>query len=240
MILPRGYSVARKPRGRGVGRTKRLIDVGVASIGLVVLSPVMAVVAMMVKLTSPGPVFYRQERVGLDRRVGARRQLVRQRVTLDRRNGDRRRRESSGRPFDIYKFRSMVTDAERGRGPVWASPDDPRVTRLGKYMRLFRVDELPQLWNVIKGEMSIVGPRPERPHFVEQFKSRIPRYHNRLHVPPGITGLAQVLRAYDSTEEDVRMKTNYDNFYVDNRSLMLDFKIMAKTVGVVAAKKGAV
>jgi lipopolysaccharide/colanic/teichoic acid biosynthesis glycosyltransferase len=239
VILPRGYSVARKPSGREIGLAKRIIDLSLAAAALVFLSPLMAVVAAMVKTTSPGPVFYKQERVGLDRRIGTRRSEIKA-VTVNRRNGDRRRRESLGRPFDIYKFRSMVVNAERGKGPVWASPDDPRVTPLGKYLRLFRIDELPQLWNVIKGEMSIVGPRPERPHFVDQFKERIPRYHNRLHVPPGITGLAQVLRAYDSSEEDVRLKSSYDNFYVDNRSLMLDLKIMAKTVGVVAARKGAV
>jgi len=239
VILPRGYSVRRKSNRRGVGFAKRTIDVTLALLALVLLSPVFAAVAILVKLSSQGPVLYKQERVGLDRRLGNRRTESRP-VTAERRNGDRRRVESSGKLFEIYKFRSMVVDAEREGGPVWASPGDPRVTRIGRYLRLFRLDELPQLWNVLKGDMSIVGPRPERPHFVERFTNAIPRYRERLKVPPGITGLAQVLRAYDSSEEDVRLKTDYDNFYVNHRSMMLDLKIMAKTVGVVAARKGAV
>jgi len=177
---------------------KRLIDVMVSSIVLVLFSPFMMLTALLIKLDSPGSVFYLQERVGLD-----------------------------GRPFLMIKFRSMRADAEQETGPVWASRNDPRRTRLGRILRRLSLDEFPQFINVLLGDMSIVGPRPERPVFVEQFRKQIPRYMERHKEKAGITGWAQVngLRGDSSIEE----RTRYDLWYVENWSLLLDFKIMLRT-----------
>ncbi|MBI4498186.1 MAG: undecaprenyl-phosphate glucose phosphotransferase [Chloroflexi bacterium] len=186
---------------RGINRTiKRAVDVAISGIVLVVLSPVMLGIALLIKLTDPeGPVFYAQERVGLD-----------------------------GKIFTVLKFRSMRVDAESETGPVWARRGDPRATPLGRFLRRFSLDELPQFINVLLGDMSIVGPRPERPHFVEQFRHRIPRYWERHREKAGLTGWAQVngLRGNTSIEE----RTAYDLWYVENWSLWLDFKIMLRTV----------
>jgi exopolysaccharide biosynthesis polyprenyl glycosylphosphotransferase len=170
----------------------------VSSIVLVLFSPFMMLTALLIKLDSPGSVFYLQERVGLD-----------------------------GRPFLMIKFRSMRADAEQETGPVWASRNDPRRTRLGRILRRLSLDEFPQFINVLLGDMSIVGPRPERPVFVEQFRKQIPRYMERHKEKAGITGWAQVngLRGDSSIEE----RTRYDLWYVENWSLLLDFKIMLRT-----------
>jgi Undecaprenyl-phosphate glucose phosphotransferase len=178
---------------------KRLIDVAISSVALAILAIPLALVALLVKLTSPGSVFYRQERMGLD-----------------------------GKSFTIVKFRSMYEDAERDSGPVWTVPDDPRVTPLGRFLRRLNLDELPQLWNVLRGDMSIVGPRPERPHFVEQFKHRIPQYMLRHKVKSGLTGWAQVNGWRGNTSLEKRIE--YDLYYIENWSVRLDLKIMWLTL----------
>jgi lipopolysaccharide/colanic/teichoic acid biosynthesis glycosyltransferase len=169
----------------------------------------MVFTALAIKLDSPGPVLYRQERAGLR---------------------DRR--------FTLCKFRSMRVDAER-LGPVWASQHDPRITRVGSFIRKVRIDELPQLINVLRGEMSLVGPRPERPHFVAQLASSIPYYSCRSLVKPGLTGWAQVNYPYGASIEDARMKLSYDLYYVKHRSLLLDVLILFSTVRVVLFQEGA-
>jgi lipopolysaccharide/colanic/teichoic acid biosynthesis glycosyltransferase len=206
---------------------------------LLLLAPLFAIVALAVMLDSLGPVFYTQVRVGQNRRLGADRRRDRIPVRIDQRHIERRRILSEGRLFRIYKFRTMVVDAEKEIGPVWALKDDPRVTRVGKWLRLTRIDELPQLWNVLRGEMSLVGPRPERPHFVGHFARKIPDYTERLRAIPGITGLAQVNGSYDVCEEDVRSKLGYDLEYVRNCRMAEDLRILFRTVQVVVTRKGA-
>jgi Undecaprenyl-phosphate glucose phosphotransferase len=178
---------------------KRLTDIGISLVALVLLALPFAIIALLVKLTSRGPVFYRQERMGLD-----------------------------GKPFMIHKFRSMFINAEAESGPVFASEDDPRRTTLGRVLRRTNIDELPQFWNVLKGEMSIVGPRPERPLFVAQFKDRIPQYMLRHKVKAGITGWAQVNGWRGNTSIEKRIE--YDLYYIENWSVRLDLKIMWLTV----------
>ena len=217
---------------------KRAFDISAASCLLLLNLPLFALVALAVAIDSPGPIFYSQIRVGVNRRYRDRRR-DRIRVQREQRRLERRRILSEGRLFRIHKFRTMVVGAEDGVGPVWALEDDPRVTRVGKWLRLLRLDELPQLWNVVKGEMSLVGPRPERPHFVGRFAQRIPGYTERLRALPGITGLAQVERSYDACEEDVRHKLGYDLRYIQNCRLTTDVQILFKTVHVVFGRKGA-
>jgi lipopolysaccharide/colanic/teichoic acid biosynthesis glycosyltransferase len=220
---------ARENRRLGVGAPERALALMCA----VALSPVMLLAALAVKLDSPrGPVLYRQERVGLNRRRASGAEA-----------GDgapnRRARPAYGKALMLYKFRTMIPDAEKQTGPVWAAAEDPRVTRVGRILRRLRIDELPQLFNVVNGEMRLIGPRPERPHFVEQLSLKIPEYQQRLRIPPGITGLAQVERDYDSSEDDVRRKVKYDLFYARHRSPMLDAKIVLRTLDVVLRRKGA-
>lgn len=186
---------------------KRLFDLGVAALCLALAAPLLLLVALAVRCSSPGPVFYLQERVGLN-----------------------------GRRFKLVKFRTMVEDAERLSGPVLASENDPRVTPAGRWLRSARLDELPQLFNVLKGDMSFVGPRPERPFFVERFSREIPGYRYRLKVKPGITGLAQVLGNYDT---DPAGKLKYDLFYIRNYSLLLDLQIILQTLRVVLIPEAA-
>ena len=178
---------------------KRGLDVAVSGVALVLLAIPMAIMAALVRLTSPGPVFYTQERMGLD-----------------------------GRPFTVYKFRSMYQNAEDTSGPIWARDDDPRTTTVGRWLRRLDLDELPQLWNVLKGEMSLVGPRPERPFFVEQFKHRIPQYMLRHKVKAGITGWAQVNGWRGNTSLEKRIE--YDLYYIENWSMTLDIKIIWLTL----------
>jgi sugar transferase (PEP-CTERM system associated) len=189
---------------------KRAIDILGAGIGLVAAFPVMLVVAAAVKLSSPGPVLYHQSRVGL-----------------------------RGRLFTVHKFRSMRQDAESQTGPVWASADDNRVTRVGRLLRRSRLDELPQLWNVLRGDMSIVGPRPERPEFVRSLTEDIPFYGQRHIVRPGLTGWAQVCYTYGASVEDALEKLQYDLFYIKNMSVGLDLFVIAKTVKTVLVGRGA-
>jgi exopolysaccharide biosynthesis polyprenyl glycosylphosphotransferase len=170
----------------------------------------MLLAALAIKLDSRGPVLYRQERVGLN-----------------------------NQPFQVVKFRSMRTDAEKDGKAVWATRNDSRVTRVGRFIRLTRIDELPQLFSVLKGDMSLVGPRPERPPFVEQLTRQIPFYAVRHSVKPGVTGWAQVRYQYGSTVEDSQEKLQYDLYYVKNHSLWMDLRILVQTVHVVLTGKGA-
>jgi lipopolysaccharide/colanic/teichoic acid biosynthesis glycosyltransferase len=217
---------------------KRSVDILGASCGLVLALPLFLVIPILIKLDSPGPIFYRQTRIGLDRRRGSRRVLGTS-LTTERRARDRRCTDQYGRPFQVLKFRSMVNNAERTCGPVWASMNDPRITRLGAFLRRSRIDEIPQLLNVLVGQMSLVGPRPERPHFVSQFCGKIEGYPERHRVKPGITGLAQVENGYDRTEKDVRKKTEYDLHYIENWNPALDLNILLRTVKVVVSGRGA-
>jgi sugar transferase (PEP-CTERM system associated) len=197
---------------QGAWRTavKRVFDLFSASILLLLAAPVMLVTAVFIKLESPGPLFYRQERTG-----------------------------QNGRSFSIAKFRSMRNDAEKDGKPVWAAANDSRVTRVGAVIRRLRIDELPQLFNVLVGDMSLVGPRPERPYFVEQLTQEIPFYALRHSVKPGVTGWAQVRYPYGATVEDSQEKLQYDLYYVKNHTLFLDLVVLMETVGVVLTGKGA-
>lgn len=188
---------------------KRAIDVMLSLAGVLVTSPLIAVTALAVKLESPGPVLFRQTRLG-----------------------------QYGRPFTIYKFRSMRADAEKHTGAVWAQKDDPRVTRIGRFLRRTRLDELPQLYNVLIGEMSFIGPRPERPEFIEELEGRVPLYRARLSVKPGVTGWAQVRYSYGASVEDTVEKLQYDLYYIKNLSLFLDILILISTIQVVLFGRG--
>ncbi len=224
------------PAGRIV---RRAFDVMASSLGLVLLAPVLLVVAMAVKLTSPGPVLYRQVRVGRNRRWDDRRASGDLRASSDRRAGrDRRRDDGFGRPFAIVKFRTMVVNAEE-YGPQWSTDRDPRITAVGRVLRKTRLDETPQLWNVLRGDMSLIGPRPERPYFVEQFVDHVPRYRERLRIRPGITGQAQVKLEYDASVDDVKRKVVEDLDYLHHRSWHRDLDILVRTVWVVLTGKGA-
>ncbi len=188
---------------------KRVIDIFVSAAILLIGLPLWVLVAVAITLDSPGPIFYTQERIGKD-----------------------------GKRFRIIKYRSMYRNAELQSGPVWANKKDPRVTRIGRILRKARIDEVPQLINVLDGDMSLVGPRPERPFFVEQLSKEIPLYKRRLKVRPGVTGWAQVKHKYDENIEDVRRKVEYDLFYIENMSLRMDLKILLNTVMVVFLGKG--
>ena len=222
---------------------KRLVDiVGSASL-LVLFSPVMVIVAVLVKLTSPGPVIFKQVRTGLN----LRRQRDRRRNRsapppdgIERRRGlpDRRQTFAYGKPFVLYKFRTMRVDAEKD-GARFAVKNDPRVTPIGRFLRRTRLDELPQLWNVLRGDMSLVGPRPERPEFIEKLSEEIPDYLHRLGLKPGLTGLAQVINGYDNDIASFRRKVALDLLYLQNCCFWNDLKILFRTVGVVLTGKGA-
>jgi lipopolysaccharide/colanic/teichoic acid biosynthesis glycosyltransferase len=205
----------------------RAVNVTLALLALLALLPVLLLVAVLIKLTSRGPVFYLQERVGLDRRVPG-----------DGAHNHRRARDFGGRLFTIYKFRTMRVDAEQLSGAVWAQPQDPRVTPLGRVLRQYRLDELPQLLNVLRGEMNIVGPRPERPTIFAELRSHIAEYPLRQRAKPGITGLAQINHHYDRSIDDVRTKVTYDLEYIRRQSLREDLRIMLKTIPVVLLRRG--
>lgn len=204
---------------------------------LILTLPLFFLVGLAIKLDSPGPVFFRQERVGLNRRKGDRRRR-RDSALHCRRCNDRRSHNMYGRPFSVFKFRTMVVDAEKRCGPIWATRNDPRVTSVGRFLRKTRLDELPQLINVLRGEMALVGPRPERPYFVEKLSGQIENYTDRLSVKPGITGLAQVENGYDGSVDDVRNKVKYDLAYIKSSSLRHDLLILIKTIGVVFGCRG--
>jgi len=222
-----------------VGRAaKRNLDIIGAAICLVLSMPLFLIIAILIKLDSPGTVIFKQERVGQNRRWKERRKFNVE-ENANRRNGDRRRVDCFGSAFKVYKFRTMVDNAERMCGPVWAKKDDPRITSVGKILRRTRLDELPQLLNVLKGEMSLVGPRPERYFFIKNLASSVQHYPQRLSVKPGITGLAQVNNGYDSGLDDVKVKIVYDLDYIRNWSILKDLKILAQTIVVMMTGKGA-
>jgi len=206
----------------------RAVNVVIALLSLVILAPVMALVALAIKLTSSGPVFYVQTRVGIDRRRRAATAVF-----------DRRHNNVGGRAFRIIKFRSMRVDAEQGTGAVWAKPGDSRVTPVGDFLRKTRLDELPQLINVVLGDMNIVGPRPERPSIFAELRENSEAYPLRQQARPGITGWAQINRAYDSSIDDVRAKVEFDLEYLERQSVLEDLKIMARTLPVMLFKRGS-
>src|SRR5690349_7668203 len=208
-------------------RLTRTLNVVLAALALVALLPVFVLLAILIKLTSRGPVFYLQERVGLDRRVPG-----------PGSENHRRHQDIGGRPFTIYKFRTMHVDAERQSGAVWAVQADPRVTMVGRVLRQYRLDELPQLINVLKGEMNIVGPRPERPTIFAELRGHIAEYPLRQRAKPGITGLAQINHHYDRSLDDVRTKVSYDLEYIRRQSLREDLRIMLKTIPVILLRRG--
>jgi sugar transferase (PEP-CTERM system associated) len=189
---------------------KRAVDLTLTLVGMIVFAPLMLLVAAIVKVSSPGPALYHQERVGLN-----------------------------GRPFTVHKFRTMRSDAEAGTGPVWSRANDDRITLVGRVLRRTRFDELPQLWNVLRGDMSLVGPRPERPSFVAELTANIPFYGQRHVVKPGLTGWAQIRYTYGASVEDAIEKLQYDLYYIKNLSLALDLVIMLETVKTVVLRRGA-
>ncbi|HXD73727.1 MAG TPA: TIGR03013 family XrtA/PEP-CTERM system glycosyltransferase [Vicinamibacterales bacterium] len=203
-IFSDGFSAS-----RGTRLIKRMLDLVLAAVGLVAAAPIMLLTALAIRLDSPGPVFYRQERVGENDRL-----------------------------FTLCKFRSMRSDAEKGT-PIWAKSNDSRVTRVGRFIRLTRLDELPQLLNVLRGDMSFVGPRPERPYFVQQLTAQIPFYAERHAVKPGVTGWAQVRYRYGSSVEDAMEKLRYDLYYIKHMSIAFDLTIVIDTVKVIVCAKGA-
>lgn len=222
---------------------KRIADLVLATAMLIVLAPVMLLTALAVKLTSPGPVIFSQTRVGLNlRRPGAERRQqdgdppegIERRVP----ESDRRREFAYGRHFTLYKFRSMRTDAEKN-GAQFATKGDPRVTSIGRFLRKTRLDELPQLINVIRGDMSLVGPRPERPEFIQNLSKEIPDYIQRLGLKPGLTGVAQIVNGYDNNIDSFRRKVAFDLMYLRNLCVWNDLKILFRTIRVVLSGSGA-
>ena len=188
---------------------KRMFDFLISFILLLSLFPIFILIGIIIKINSKGPIIYSQERLGYN-----------------------------GQPFNIYKLRSMVADAEQESGPVWTLDDDPRITSFGQMLRKYRIDEFPQLINVFLGQMSLIGPRPERPYFIERLKGKFPLYERRFRVRPGITGWSQIKHPSDTKEEDVRQKLRYDFYYIENLSFNLDLKIFISTIAVVLSGRG--
>jgi lipopolysaccharide/colanic/teichoic acid biosynthesis glycosyltransferase len=228
--LPDGVRLpaACAPRARSE-RAARILNIVIASVALVALSPLLVLLGVLVKLTSPGPILYRQIRIGLNRRTN--------------RDGsqalhERRSVDLGGNVFAMYKFRSMRADAEKHTGAVWAQEADSRVTPIGRVMRKTRLDELPQLVNVLKGDMSIVGPRPERPSIFRHLSRNIAHYELRQRARPGITGWAQVNRTYDRCLADVEAKVRLDLEYLERQGIAEDLRIMLRTVPTLLLRKG--
>jgi lipopolysaccharide/colanic/teichoic acid biosynthesis glycosyltransferase len=215
---------------------KRVVDVLVSSLALLFCLPLVIAVAVVIKVTTWGPVLYKQERIGLNRRTSNRRNGGA--MVTERRSGERRGGTGYGKPFTMYKFRTMNRMAENGV-PKWSNPADPRVTPVGRILRKSRIDEIPQFVNVLRGEMSVVGPRPERAYFLSQVEREIPQFKLRLRTKPGITGLAQVEHGYTNSVKGLHDKLTFDLKYIDNLSLGTDVKILLRTLGVVVTGKGA-
>ena len=215
-----------EPRERSE-RLSRVFNVVMAGLMLLAASPIFLLAALAIRLSSPGPIFYMQTRVGIDRRWN-RMRAVR----------ERRREDLGGVPFTIYKFRSMWVDAELNGQAVWATQNDDRVTAVGRFMRQSRIDELPQLLNVIKGDMNLVGPRPERPSIFVRLREQVDDYPLRQRVRPGITGLAQVSNPYDRDLDDVRRKVQFDIEYMKRQGILEDIRIMLRTVPVMLFRIG--
>lgn len=188
---------------------KRVMDIIVSTFVLTIFSPIWLLLGIIIKIDSKGKILYRQKRVGKEEQI-----------------------------FEIFKYRSMSAGAESNTGPVWAAEDDPRITRVGTFLRKSRLDEVPQFINVLMGNMSLVGPRPERPFFVERLKKEVPLYSKRMRIRPGITGWAQIKHKYDESLDDVKRKLRYDLFYIENMSLRMDFKIILSTIKVIISGKG--
>jgi exopolysaccharide biosynthesis polyprenyl glycosylphosphotransferase len=205
LIYSEGFRVS-----TGFVIARRILSIAISLTGLLLCLPIIPILAIGVKLTSPGPIFFRQNRVG-----------------------------RKGKIFSVYKFRTMRADAEAKTGAVWAGRNDPRVTALGRYMRKTRLDEIPQLWNVLKGDMAFVGPRPERPEFVQWLEEQIPYYNMRHIIRPGLTGWAQVKYQYGASLEETKQKLQYDLYYIKHMSVALDLWIMFETIKTVILRRGA-
>jgi lipopolysaccharide/colanic/teichoic acid biosynthesis glycosyltransferase len=208
-------------------QVSRVVNFGLAAVALFAALPLLLLIAIAIKLTSRGPVLYTQERVGLDRRTPG---MIP--------GNHRRLRDIGGKPFTIYKFRTMRVDAEAHSGAVWATQNDPRVTPVGRFLRQYRLDEIPQLLNVMRGEMNIVGPRPERPTIFAELREHIEEYPLRQRAKPGITGLAQIYHHYDRSMDDVRTKVRFDLEYIRRQSLREDLRIMLRTIPVILFRRG--
>jgi len=215
----------RPEEAQGDDRGRRVLNVIVAAVAIVLTAPLMAVIWVAVRLSSPGPVLYSQTRVGLDRRQAK-----------EGPPSSRRRADVGGLPFTIYKFRTMQINKS---DEVWATKDDPRITPIGRFLRKFRLDELPQLFNVLMGDMNIVGPRPEQPKIFAALRDQIEHYPQRQRVRPGITGWAQINQHYDRSIADVRRKVELDLEYVERQSFFEDLSIMARTIPVMIFQRGA-
>ena len=224
--IERLHVVSRRARDRERW-LRRLLNTAVAAAALIVVLPLLLLIAVLIKLTSRGPVLFTQTRVGLDRRA------------LSRAGGNTRRRlDQGGKPFTMYKFRTMYVASGRREHQVWAQPDDARVTPIGRVLRKFRLDELPQLWNVLQGDMNIVGPRPEQPAIFVYLREQIEGYQRRQRVRPGITGWAQVNQGYDRSVDDVRRKVAFDLEYIRRQSAAEDLRIMLRTIPVMLLRRG--
>jgi lipopolysaccharide/colanic/teichoic acid biosynthesis glycosyltransferase len=228
---PHTISVVHRAPLQELGRERwgrRLLNLVAAAVALIVTLPLLLLIAVLIRLTSPGPVLFTQTRIGLDRRA------------LSRAGGNSRRRlDLGGKPFIIYKFRTMRVESDSGNGQVWARPHDPRVTAIGCVIRRFRLDELPQFLNVLRGDMNIVGPRPEQPEIFVHLREQIEGYQRRQRVRPGITGWAQINQGYDRSLDDVRRKVAFDLGYIRRQSPVEDLKIMLRTVPVMIFRRGA-
>jgi lipopolysaccharide/colanic/teichoic acid biosynthesis glycosyltransferase len=208
---------------------RRILNIGAASVLLILTLPLMVVIALVIRLTSRGPVIFTQPRVGVDRRRG--------RPSAD--VLEKRKVDHGGRIFQIYKFRTMQDSHDSRSRQVWAGKDDPRITPVGRFLRAYRLDELPQLVNVLKGDMNLVGPRPEQPEIFSRLRADLPAYAHRQRVLPGITGWAQVNRGYDNSLDDVKRKLDYDLEYLERRSAAQDLMIMARTAPVMVFRQGS-
>jgi len=224
-VRQRAAPLARRPVDRP---PLRVLNVSVAAVSLVLTAPLMLLIAAAIKVTSPGPVLFRQTRVGLDRRGNR-----------NRPPQNRRQQDAGGTPFTMYKFRTMHVNGDEAGREMWAQPNDPRVTAVGRLLRSTRLDELPQLINVLMGDMNVVGPRPEQPAIFSDLRQQIERYGERQRVRPGITGLAQIRHRYDQSLDDVRTKLAHDLEYIENRSIWQEAWILLWTPFVMLFKRGS-